>query len=86
MIYDWYKIINRTEFLALGLTSRALDLNLDGIGEKTVIIFSGVGVSLLYDDVFLSAELNEVNPFEFEDHAIYVDSNDDVWLGILHAS
>ncbi len=86
MTYDWYKIVNRNEFLATGLTSRELTLDLEGLGQKTVMVFSGIMVSLLYDDVFLSAELNDENPFAFDSHAVYVDANDDLWLGILNAS
>lgn len=79
---NWYNIINRTEFLALGLPSKELTLNLTGLGEKTILVTSGNGVSLLYEGIFLTAELNGNNPFVFENHAIYIDSNHDIWLGI----
>lgn len=84
MIYDWYKIYNRTDFLALELPSLEVTLELEGIGEKTILLTNANTVSLLYEGIFLTADFNEKNPFEFEDHAIYVDSNDDIFLGIKH--
>lgn len=82
MIYDWYKIINLATFDGLNIPSRELTLELEGIGEKTIRVTKGNLISILYEGIFLSAHLNEKNPFEFEDHAIYVDGDDDIWLGI----
>lgn len=82
MQYTWFKIFNRTEFNALGLVSRTYTLNLDGVGEKDILVTKGLALGMLYEGVFLSLELNDKNPFEFDDHAIYVDENDDVYLGI----
>ncbi len=81
MTYNWYNIFNLTEFLDADLVSREVEITLQGLGLKTILITKGINVSMLYDDVFLSLNLNDQNPFEFYDHAIYVDSNDDVWLG-----
>ena len=36
----------------------------------------------MYDDVFLTMDLNDKNPFTFENKAVYVDGNNDIWLGI----
>lgn len=83
MNYNWFKIFNLTEFNATGLVSRKYTLNLEGIGEKTILVTKGVAVGMTYEDVFLSLELNDKNPFEFEGHAIYVDSeSNDVYLGL----
>lgn len=82
MQYTWFKIFNRTEFNALGLVSRTYTLNLDGVGEKDILVTKGLALGMLYEGVFLSLELNDKNPFEFDDHAIYVDENDDVFLGV----
>lgn len=82
MQYTWFKIFNRTEFNALGLVSRTYTLNLAGIGEKDILVTKGLAVGMLYEGVFLSLELNDKNPFEFDGHAAYVDENEDVYLGI----
>lgn len=82
MIYDWYKILNRAEFLATGLPSRTVELILGDLGLKEILVTIGNYFSITYDDVMLSIELDGKNPFEFEDRAIYVDAADDVWLGI----
>lgn len=84
MIYDWYKIVNVSDFEELGLPSQEITLELEGLGEKTILVTKGNAVSILYEGIFLSANFNDKNPFEFEDHAIYVDSNDDLWLGIAN--
>lgn len=82
MTFDWYKIVNRAEFLAEGLVSRELEVVLEGVGTKTVMIVVGNLFSLIYEGVMLSIGVTEENPFAFDGHAIYLDENDDVWLGI----
>jgi hypothetical protein len=80
--FDWYKMINQTEFLALGLPSRELSLVLEGKGLKSVMILSGQFVSVVYDGVMLSPGMNDENPFAFDGYAAYLDAADDLWLGI----
>lgn len=82
MEYTWFKIFNKTEFEALGLVSKTYTLNLDGIGQKEILVTKGVAIGMLYEGVFLSLELGDENPFEFEDRAIYLDASNDVYLGI----
>ncbi len=83
MIFDWYKIINRAEFLQTGLVSRELSLILEGIGAKTCLVTVGNYFSITIDDVMLSIGIKERNPFVFQDRAIYVDENEDVFYGVL---
>lgn len=83
MIYTWYKIFNRTEFLALDLVSKTYTLILEGIGEKDILVSHGNLFGMTYEGVFLCLELNDKNPLEFDGHAIYVNEDDDVYLGIL---
>lgn len=82
MEYTWFKIFNRTEFEALDLFSKTYTVILQGIGEKEILVTKGNGLGMLYEGVFLALDLNEKNPFEFDDHAIYQDANDDIYLGI----
>lgn len=82
-MFDWYKIFNLDEFDATGLISKAYTLNLEGIGQKTIMVFKGVNTSIQYDGITLSIGLNGSNPFEFEDHAVYMDpETNDIYLGI----
>lgn len=83
MTYDRYLIFNLDDFNALDLVSKTYQVILEDIGQKDVLVTKGVGVSMLYDDVFLPINLNDKNPFEFEDHAVFIDENNDVYLGIL---
>ncbi len=80
--YNWFKIINQTDFLDLELPSLEVQVILVGIGLKTILVTSGVGVSLLYEGVFLPLGLNDRNPFYFDSHAVYMDASNDIWLGI----
>ena len=82
MQYNWFKVFNRTEFEALGLVSRTYTLNLQGVGQKEILVTKGATIGMVYDDIFLSLELGDNNPFEFEDHALYVDGLDDVYIGV----
>lgn len=83
MIYSWYKIFNKIEFEALGLVSRTYTLNLEGIGQREILVTKGNFISALYDGVHLVLGLNDKNPFEFEGHAIFLDESNDVWIGVL---
>lgn len=82
MTFTWFKIFNRAEFIALDLVSKVYILDLDGIGEKEIMVTKGNTYGILYEGVFLSLELQDQNPFAFDGHAIYVDANNDVFLGI----
>jgi hypothetical protein len=82
MIFDWYKIINRSEFSATGLVSRELQLILEGVGLRTILVTQGKLLSVVYEGVMLSVGVTDSNPFVFEGLAIYIDENQDVWLGI----
>lgn len=82
MTFDWYKVINRGEFEATGLVSREVQVILDGIGLRTVLVTSGNFYSIVYEGVMLSIGVTEANPFVFEGYAVYLDANDDIWLGI----
>lgn len=82
MIYDWYKIFNLTAFNALDLVSRTYSFNLADIGIREVMVTKGDTVGVLYEGIFLSIGLNDKNPFEFDLHAVYLDANNDVWLGV----
>lgn len=82
MTYNWYKIFNLTEFEALDLPSRAYTSILEEIGERTILVTKGNKTSILYEGVFLPINNFDKNPFEFDGYAVYIDENDDVYLGI----
>ena len=82
MNFDWYKITSQDDFLALGVPSKAFDLELEDIGQVTVLVTSGNRVGILYDGVFLAVGLNGDNPFEFDGYAVFLDENDDIYLGV----
>lgn len=81
-MYNWFKIFNKTEFEATGLVSRTYKLNLEGLGQKDILVTKGNGLGLTYNNIFLLIELNTLNPFTFEGHAIYIDESNDVFLGV----
>lgn len=81
-MYNWYRIFNLTEFLATQLVSRTYQLELENIGIKDILVTNGKTVSITYEDVMLSLNLNDKNPFVFEGLAIYLaDTTQDVYLG-----
>lgn len=81
MEYDWFFIVNRTEFNNLGLTSRSYEFDFAGYGLKTVVAYRGVGFGLVVDDVYLRLNLNNRNAFFFDDYGILFTENNDVYLG-----
>lgn len=82
MIYYWYRIFNVNDFLDTGLTSKKYTWDLVAIGLTTILVTKGELVSMLYDGVMLSLDMNDKNPFEFENRAAYQKPNGDVYLGI----
>jgi hypothetical protein len=87
MMYDWYNLFNLTEFLALNLVSRTLQVVLSGIGQKDILITRGNEVSIVFEDVILPVQFSEENPFtrvgDAGTYGVYIDEAQDVWLGIL---
>ncbi len=85
-LYDAFKVINLDEFNDTGLVSREVTQIFGSLGLKTVLVTKGNLVSILWDDKFLSLNLNDKNPFEFEGYAIFVDPANDLWIGTPHAT
>lgn len=84
MIFDWFFILNLTEFQALDIPSRKFLLQFEGLpGTQEILATKGKTISLTYRGVMLSVGLNEKNPFIFDGLAVYADENGDVFLGIL---
>jgi hypothetical protein len=81
MSYDWYKIENLDDFNGEDLVSKEITLELEGQGVKDILITKGNGVSILIDDIFLMINLNDRNPFEQDERAVYLDANNDIWVG-----
>ena len=82
-MFDWYKIFNLTEFTALDLVSKNYSLVLSEIGQAEILVTKGNYTSMLYEGVFLPINLNNNNPFIFDDFAIYLDvPSQDVYLGV----
>ncbi len=80
--YDWYKIINKTEFEATGLISREVSVILEGVGTKSFLVTKANYLAITVDEVFLPLGVKPDSIFEFEERAIYLDANQDVWYGI----
>lgn len=81
MIFDWYKLFSLSDFLATGLVSRTLLLQLESRGTEIFEIFRGNEVSIGYADVFLPINFLENNPYVRDSYAVYKDANDDIWFG-----
>ncbi len=81
-IYDVYNIINLDKFNATNLPSREVTGDFGLLGQQTVLVTKGNLVSFLFNNVYLPLNLNDKNPFEFEGYAIFIDPNNDIWLGI----
>lgn len=82
MILKWFFIFNSDDFAATGLTSRTYTVILDGIGQKDILVTMGESLGMLYNGIFLSLNLNDENPREMDGQGIYIDANNNVWLGL----
>lgn len=81
-MFTWYWIFNSALFDAKGLFSYTYTVILDGIGERNILATKGELLGITYDGVFLPVMLNDKNPFSIDGYAVYIDENDDVYLGI----
>jgi hypothetical protein len=86
MTFNWYLLFNLDEFLDSGLVSKELDIVLEDIGQKKIMITQGNETSVVYEDVMLTIGANGENPVIQEgdesSYAAYLDSSQNVWLGI----
>lgn len=82
MIFNWYRIFNKLEFDMLNLVSKTYRVVLQDIGQRDIFVTKGQLYSILYEGVFLTAELNGRNPYIKDGYAIYVNSEGWVYLGI----
>jgi len=79
---NWFRLFRLPNFDDLGLTSTQISVALEGYGLHDILICKGNETSILYEGVFLTINMNGKNAFRLDDNAVYLDSNDDVWLGI----
>lgn len=84
-MFSWYRLFSNIEFLATGLVSFDATIVLDGLGQKNILITRGNLVSITYEGTMLSINMNGKNPFRYNDLAVFLDPNNDVWLGIYSA-
>lgn len=86
MIFDWYKIFNLNDFLALGLISKSYTIDLQDIGEEDFLVTKENFTSVTFRDVMLPIQFNDENPVvrEGDDgtYAVYIKPNNDVYVGI----
>lgn len=82
--FNWYKIFNLAEFLALNIGSKEYNLNLFGVGQSRFIAYSGNVASIMYLDEFMPIDLYAPEMYEKLNYAVYRDDlTDDVYFGFL---
>lgn len=82
MTINWFPIFIRQDFIDTGLVSQELSLDFGDLGTQSLLVTKGNLIGVLYNEVFLCLELNGENPMSFEDQLLWVDDDDQVWLGI----
>lgn len=80
-MWDWYNIFNLTEWLATGLISRKLSIFLEGRETKEILITQGNETAIQVDDLFLPLNFQGKNPWKEGTTAVWVDADNNVWLG-----
>lgn len=85
MNWKWFKIFSMIEFVGTGLVYKDYQVELEGLGVYTIRALQGQRQNILFDSVFLTVNLNAKNPFTFEGRGVFVDENQDVWVGVQDA-
>ncbi len=70
------------EFLAEELVSRTLHVIMEGVGQKDILITKGNEMSVVYEGTLLPVNFKGDNPYVRDGLAVYLDAQNDVWLGI----
>lgn len=81
-MFEWFRLFNEVEFLALNLPSFEAEVILGDRGVRKILIVRGRMTSVVYEGEMLSLYLNDKNPFRLGELAIWRDAFSDVWLGI----
>lgn len=79
---DWYNVFSKPEFEALGLVSNTYEVFLEGLGNKDILVTKGNTIAVQFEDEFLPLEFADRNPYQRGDYAVYVDEDENVWVGI----
>lgn len=86
MIFNWYNVFNKTDFLSLGLVSKEYTAVLEDVGEKTFLVTLANEICVSFEDVMIPIKFNENNPTvrEGDDahYGVFIDDSNDVWIGI----
>lgn len=82
MSYSWYKVFNKIEFEATGAFSSKLNVILTGIGQREVLITQGNTIGVTYEGTLLPVGFFGANPYTRDGKAVYLDTDQNVWLGI----
>lgn len=82
MSYTAYFIFNKNEFEALDLISKTYPINLPVLGQKDVLVTNGNLLAITFEGVFLAVNINDKNPFFKDGYAVFLDEENDVYLGI----
>lgn len=81
MIVNWYNVGNKAEFEAKGIPQEEKTLNLEDMGQTSVVFLAGVEFGIIFNGEMLIPYLNGRNPFYRNKTTSYVDENQDVWVG-----
>lgn len=84
--FNWYRLFNLDQFLALDLVSTEVVVSFEALGDKSIMVYQGNRTSIVYEGDMLSIGLNDRNPFRIGARAVFLDPNRDVWLGLYHAN
>lgn len=81
MTVNWYNVGNKDEFLNKGIQQEEKTLDLEDLGEVSVVFLAGFTFSIIFNGEFLTPNLNGRNPFYRNETTSYIDENGDVWVG-----
>lgn len=83
MASKWYKVGNKTEIEAAGLSEQSSTFFLEGVGPKTVYFFLGNELGVMMDGVYLLFNQADADVTVSENRALWLDDEtQDIYIGI----
>lgn len=81
MSWNYWKIYTVKEFEVQNVPQVTIRRDLDTIGTVEISFFKGFNLSVLFQGVILTPNLNGRNPFYKNGVAAYIDEKGQIWVG-----
>lgn len=81
MSWNYWKVYTVKKFEVQNVPQVTITRDLDTLGTVEISFFQGFNLSVLFQEVILTPNLNDRNPFYKNGVAAYIDEKGQIWVG-----